>query len=93
MERKNCVSSLVKLALCAVVALGFCGVAQAQKADAAGTWSWTRPGRNGGPEAKMTLKLKVDGEKLAGKLTTPGRQGVDPVEIEIKDGKIGMKAL
>lgn len=36
----------------------------------------------------MTLKLKAEGEKLTGKITSPGRQGGDPVEIEIKDGKI-----
>ena len=82
--------SLTKLALCAVFALGFLCAAQAQdkKADPAGTWSWTRPGRNGGPDQKMTLKLKVEGDKVTGKVTAPGRQGGDPVETEIKDGKI-----
>ena len=36
----------------------------------------------------MTLKLKVEGDKVTGKVTSPGRQGGDPVETEIKDGKI-----
>ena len=36
----------------------------------------------------MTLKLKAEGEKPTGKLTSPGRQGGDPVELEIKDGKV-----
>jgi hypothetical protein len=82
--------SLTKLTLCAVFALGFLCAAQAQdtKADPTGTWSWTRPGRNGGPDQKMTLKLKVEGDKVTGKVTSPGRQGGDPVETEIKDGKI-----
>ncbi len=36
----------------------------------------------------MTLKLKAEGDKLTGKLTSPSRQGGEPVEIEIKDGKV-----
>jgi hypothetical protein len=84
------IRSLTKLALCAVFALGFLSAAQAQdkKADATGTWTWTRPGRNGGADQKMSLKLKVEGDKVTGKLTSPGRQGGDPVETDIKDGKI-----
>ncbi len=85
------IRSLTLLALCAVFTLGTLGIAQAQdkKADATGTWSWTRPGRNGGAEQKMTLKLKVEGDKVTGKLTSPGRQdSTTPVETEIKDGKI-----
>jgi hypothetical protein len=84
------IRSLTKVALCAVLALGFLSVSQAQekKADTTGTWTWTRPGRNGGAEQKMTLKLKVEGDKVTGKLTSPGRQDGTPVETEIKDGKI-----
>jgi hypothetical protein len=90
MQPKNTVKSLVQLGLCAIFALGFLGAAQAQdkKADASGNWTWTRPGRNGGADVKMTLKLKVDGDKVTGKITSPGRQGGDPVETDIKDGKI-----
>ena len=58
-----------------------------QAADATGTWSWTRPGRNGGPDVKMTLKLKVDGEKLTGTLSSPGRDG-QTTETAIADGKV-----
>jgi hypothetical protein len=58
-----------------------------QAADATGTWSWTRPGRNGGPEQKMTLKLKADGEKLTGTLSSPGRDG-QATETAIADGKV-----
>jgi hypothetical protein len=84
------IRSLTKLALCAVFALGFLCTAQAEekKADATGTWTWTRAGRNGGAEAKLTLKLTVEGDKLTGKLTTPGRQGGEPITTEIKDGKV-----
>ncbi len=90
MRPKNSVRSIVTLGLCAVFALGFVCATQAQdkKADPTGTWTWMRQGRQSGAEVKMTLKLKAEGDKLTGKLTSPGRQGGDPVEIEVKDGKI-----
>jgi hypothetical protein len=90
MQPKHSIQSLVKLGLCAIFALGFLCSTQAQdkKADPTGTWTWTRPGRNGGQDVKMTLKLKVEGDKLTGKLTSPGRQGGEPVVIDIKDGKV-----
>lgn len=79
----------INLGLCALMAFGFVCASQAQeKKDASGTWSWTMPGRNGGPDRKMTLKLKAEGDKLSGKMISPGRQGGDPVETEIKDGKV-----
>ncbi|HAM74004.1 MAG TPA: hypothetical protein DCM86_20455 [Verrucomicrobiales bacterium] len=63
--------------------------ADGKASDAAGTWTWTVPGRNGGPERKSTLKLAVDGEKLTGKVTSPGRGGNGtPTETAIEDGKI-----
>ena len=58
-----------------------------QAADATGTWGWTRPGRNGGADQKMTLKLKVDGEKLTGTLSSPGRDG-QTTETAIADAKV-----
>jgi len=90
MQPKNSVRSIITLSLCAIFALGFVSALQAQdkKADPTGTWTWMRQGRGGGGEVKMTLKLKAEGDKLTGKLTSPGRQGGDPVEIEVKDGKI-----
>jgi len=78
--------SLVKIVAGAIFALGF--IAQVHAADATGNWSWTTPGRNGGEGRKMTLKLKVDGEKLTGAVTMPGRQGGDPIETAISDGKV-----
>jgi hypothetical protein len=61
--------------------------ASAADAKADGTWAWTTPGRNGGQERKMTLKLKTEGEKVTGKLSTPGRDG-QARETEIQDGKM-----
>ena len=53
-----------------------------QAADVNGTWTWTTPGRNGGPERKSILKLKTEGDKLTG--TINGRQE----DIKITDGKV-----
>jgi hypothetical protein len=87
MQLRNFFRTLTQLSLCAVMAFGFVSFAQAQSKKADGTWSWTMPGRNGGAERKMTLQLKVDGEKLTGKLTSPGRDGA-ATETAISDGKI-----
>jgi hypothetical protein len=61
--------------------------ADAKKADPSGEWTWTTPGRNGGAERKMTLKLKVEGEKVTGTLSSPGQNG-ETMKSEIEDGKI-----
>ena len=78
-------TSLTKIVTCALLALG--AVAQVQAADASGTWTWTTPGRNGGADRKNTLTLKADGEKLTGKLSSPGPQGA-ATDTDISDGKI-----
>ncbi len=82
----NLLAPLLTLAACAVLTLG--AVTSAQAADVTGNWTWSRPGRNGGEAQKMTLTLKADGEKLTGSLTSPGRQGGDPVKTEISEGKV-----
>ncbi len=61
--------------------------ANAAEAKADGVWTWTTPARGGGQERKMTLKLKTEGDKLTGKLSSPGRDG-QARETEIQDGKI-----
>ena len=75
----------VKLGLGALFALAL--LVSTQAASPAGTWNWTAPGRNGGPDRKMSLQLKVDGEKVNGTLTSPGRDGT-PTKTEIGDGKL-----
>jgi len=82
----NTVAPLLTLVTCAFLSFG--AASQAQAADASGTWTWSRPGRNGGEARTTTLTLKADGEKLTGALTNPGRQGGDPVKTEIGDGKV-----
>ena len=88
MHRKFAI--LTKLAFCVVLALG--GIttvaAEDKAASATGTWTWTLPGRNGGAERKMTLTLTQDGEKLTGKLSSPGRDGGEARETEISEGSV-----
>jgi len=91
MHRKtHLIASVFTLVTCALMALT--AVTQAQdkekKADPAGTWTWSTPGRNGGPARESTLKLKVEGDKLTGSVTTPGRQGAEPRATDIENGKI-----
>ena len=84
-------NSLTLLGLAAGIALA-CSItaqaAEAKKADPSGTWVWSMPARGGGPDRTNTLTLKLEGEKLTGKLTTPGRGGGPNVEADITDGKV-----
>ena len=79
----------VKLGLGALFAQALVVSTQAaeQPASPAGIWNWTAPGRNGGPDRKMSLELKVGGEKVTGTLTSPGRDAT-PTKTEISDGKL-----
>ena len=93
MQRKhNIMATLAGIGVCAILALGAEARADDQKVDSKvdpnGTWKWTQPGRNGNPGAELTLKLKADGDKVTGTLTTPGRGGGDPVDTEISDAKL-----
>lgn len=61
--------------------------AVAQAADPTGTWTWTTPGHNGGPDRTSTLTLSVQDSKLTGKISAPGRDG-QAVETAISEGKV-----
>ena len=83
----HALSTVIKSIICATLMLGAAAHADEKKADPAGTWIWTMPGRNGGPDRTNTLTLKVDGDKLTGSVTAPGRGGqVNTTAIE--DGKM-----
>lgn len=61
--------------------MGLTGLAQAaDKADPTGTWKWTVT--FGDQKRDVTLKLKLEGDKLTGSM--PGRNNV---ETKIEDGK------
>ena len=72
----------------ALLALGAVAQAQEKKVDPTGKWTWTTPGRNGGPDRTSTLELKLQGEKLTGKMISPARGTQPPRETEITDAKL-----
>jgi hypothetical protein len=76
------VSGLAALML--VIGLSSAAMA-ADKANVAGTWKWTTPGRNGGNDVTTTLKLKQDGDKITGTVTGGG---ANATEVEIKEPKL-----
>ena len=86
-SKQNALSTFIKAAACAILALGAVAQAQDKKADPTGTWTWSQPGRNGGPDRKYTLKLKLEGEKVTGTLTAPGRGGQSS-DVAISEGKL-----
>ena len=82
-------TKLAKFILGAALLMGALPLAQAEdkKVDPTGTYVWTAPGRNGGPDRTNTLSLKLDGDKLTGKISAPGRGGA-ATETEIADAKL-----
>ena|SRR6266536_3252095 len=84
---QHALTPLINLVACAFLGLGAIAQAQDKKADPTGTWTWTSAGRNGGPDRKSTLKLKLDGDKLTGSVSAPGRGG-EVSDTAIADGKI-----
>jgi len=80
---------LTQTLLGGLLLLGSITLAQAddKKVDPSGSWQWTMPGRNGGPDRTNTLVLKLDGDKLTGKLAMPGRNGTTN-ETDIADAKL-----
>jgi hypothetical protein len=61
--------------------------AQVKAVDPTGSYIWTTPSRNGGSDRTNTLVLKLDGDKLTGKLMTPRRNG-ETNTVDIADGKV-----
>lgn len=67
------------------------GVARAADTDPTGTWKWTMQFGKNKTEREVTLKLKLDGEKLTGSM--PGRNN-EEIAIEegtFKDGTVSFK--
>lgn len=90
---KSFLNPILSIAACLFLAASLNASAQEEKADVTGNWSWTQQRRGGGGDTtaeprKFTLALKADGEKLTGKLTSPGRQGGEPTTSEITEGKV-----
>jgi hypothetical protein len=83
-------SKFAKIVMGAVLLTGVLAQAQAQDkpVDPSGTYMWTQPGRNGGPDRTNTLVLKVDAGVLTGSVTSPGRGGAAPTPTDITDAKL-----
>jgi hypothetical protein len=78
---------LARIAACAALLAGTTAYSEDLKSDVAGTWTWTTPGRNGGPDRTNTLSLQIENSKLTGKLAAPGRGG-QVNETAIAEGKL-----
>jgi len=85
----NLFASLSSVVLGAILAVGVLTEVRAedQKSDPTGTWSWTMKGRQGRPDRKITAKLKLDGDKVTGTISSPNRDGAS-TDSEITDGKV-----
>jgi hypothetical protein len=57
-------------------------------ADISGKWTSEQAGRNGGAPRVTTYNFKVDGNKLTGDMTAPGRGGAAGTAVTISDGKV-----
>ena len=88
------ISKFTKILLGATLLMGAMIQAQAQdkKVDPTGTYVWTQAGRNGGADRTNTLVLKLDGDKLTGKVSAPGRGGAT-ADADITDGKLAGAAV
>jgi hypothetical protein len=91
LRKQNTLTSLIPLFTSAFLAL--VTLPQAQAADPSGTWSWSMPGRGGGEPRKMTLKLKMEGDKLSGTIATPARQGGEARETAIENAQLKGDAI
>jgi hypothetical protein len=80
-------TSLLKYVACALLLLGVAAQAENKAPAPAGTWSWTVPGRNGGPARTNTLTLRIQDSQLTGKISAPGRAG-QVSETPITEGKV-----
>jgi hypothetical protein len=90
MQRKHfALASLITVATCALLAFPNATRAEAPKTDPTGTYTWSIPGRNGGPDRVSTLKLKTEGEKVTGTISMGGgRQGGAARETAIENVKV-----
>jgi len=75
-----------------VTMVGSVGALRADdKANPTGTWKWIVPGRQGGQAREMTLKLKLDGDKLTGAMVGQNGQETAIEDGQHKDGEISFK--
>jgi hypothetical protein len=83
----------MKAILSAVLVLGLGGLAGARddKADPVGTWKCEYD--IGGQKRESTLKIKKDGDKLAGTMTWPDQKEAMLKDVKLKDGELSFSAV
>jgi len=70
-----------------VAFIGLAGYARgADKADPTGTWKWTVTFNNNTRD--VTLKLKLDGDKLTGKISGRNNTEIDIADASFKDNEV-----
>jgi hypothetical protein len=77
----NAALGLKVMVLAALLGFVTANVRADDKANATGTWKWTRKTPDG-QEQEISATLKQDGEKLAGSVASAAG------EVEIQDGKV-----
>ena len=82
----------MKAILSATLVLGLCGLAGAQgdKADPVGTWKCEY--EIGSQKRMSTLKIKKDGDKLAGTMSWPDQKETKLKDVKLKDGDLTFSA-
>jgi hypothetical protein len=83
----------MKAILSAALVIGLCGLAGAQgdKADPVGTWKCEY--EIGGMKRMSTLKIKKDGDKLAGTMSWPDQKETNLKDVKLKDGNLSFSAV
>ena len=83
----------MKTTFTAVLVLGLCGYAGAadEKADPVGTWKCEY--EIGGQKRESTLKVKKDGDKLAGTMSWPDQKDAKLKDVKFKDGELSFSAV
>ena len=82
----------MKSMLTAALVLGLCNLAGArdEKTDPVGTWKCEY--EIGGQKRESTLKIKKDGDKLAGTMTWPDQKEAKLKDVKLKDGELTFSA-
>jgi hypothetical protein len=89
--RRHPMRRLVAAALVVTLAGSIGALRADDKANPTGTWKWSVPGRQGGQAREMTLKLKLDGDKLTGAMVGQNGQETAIEDGQYKDGEVSFK--
>ena len=92
-RRATISEAIMKAILSMALVLGTCGLARAtddKAVDPVGSWKCEY--EIGGQQRTSTLKIKKDGEKLAGTMTWPDQDETKLKDFKLKDGTLTFSA-